>query len=136
MYAVGIFNDLVNVIGKGVFQLVQGVHLKSTATLRGHTVVVPPRELRNENLGIRFLGTVLTVDRKEIVDGILQHILAAVSQQHLLLGNTVYLTYFYTDNTLLALIVNAGIKTQCLGVKILDGLHHFLAGVKIKLVSV
>ena len=70
------------------------------------------------------------------MNGILQHILATVGQQYLFLGNTVYLTDLDTDDTLLALIVDTGIEAQRLRVKILNSLHHFLAGVKVKLVSV
>ena len=33
MHAVGVFNHLVYVVSEGVFLLVQGVHLESTATL-------------------------------------------------------------------------------------------------------
>ena len=71
-----------------------------------------------------------------IVDGILQHVLATVGQQHLLLRNVVDFAHPNTDDTLLALIVDAGIKTKIFGIKILDGLNHFLAGLKVKLVSV
>ena len=42
MDAVGVFDDLVDMVGEGVFHLVEGVHFEGTATLAGHTVVVPP----------------------------------------------------------------------------------------------
>ena len=62
MNAIGEFNHLVYVIGEGVFLLVQGIHLKGTTALRGYTIVIPPRELRNQNLCIGFAGAFLAVD--------------------------------------------------------------------------
>lgn len=70
------------------------------------------------------------------MDGVLQHILTAISKQHLFFRHTVDLTETYRDDTLLALIIDAGIETQGLGIKVLDGVNHFLAGLKVKLVSV
>ena len=129
MYAVGIFNDLVNIVGEGIFLLVQGVHLEFAVALRGYTVVVPPRELRNENLLVVTLG-------QEIVDGILQHVLATIGQQDLLFGNTVNFAHANADNTLLTLIVDTGIKTKILCVKILHCVKHLLAWLKIKFIPI
>ena len=134
MYAVGVLDDLVDVVGKGILFFMQGIHLKRTTTLAGYTVVIPPRELRDEDLGIRC--TSLAVDREEIVDGILQHVLTTISQKHLTLIHTIDFTEAYRDNALLALVVDTGVETQCLRIEILDSLHHFLAGLKIKFVSV
>ena len=129
MHTVGVLNDLLHVIGEGVLQLMERIHLEGTATLTCHTVIIPPGELRDENL-------LVVTQHQEIVDGILQHVLTAISQQHLLLRYVINLTETYRDNTLLALVVDAGIETQSLWVEILDSLHHFLAGLKVKFVSV
>ena len=129
MYAVGIADDLVDIVSEGVVLLVEWVHLESTATLAGHTVVVPPGELGDKDL-------LVVAHHQEIVDGVLQHILTAISKQHLFFRHTVDLTETYRDDTLLALIIDAGIETQGLGIKVLDGVNHFLAGLKVKLVSV
>ena len=129
MNAVGVLNHLVDIVGEGVFLFVQGIHLERAATLRGYTVVVPPGELRNQYL-------LVVANHQEIVDGILQHVFAAIGQQHLILRHTVDLTQADGDDALLALVVDAGVEAQRLGVEILDGLHHFLAGLKIKFVSV
>ena len=104
MYAVGIFNHLVHVVGKGVVLLMQRVHLVGAATLVGHLVIVPPRELGDENL-------LVVAHHQEVVDGVLQHILAAVCQQHLVLRHVVDFTQTDRDDTLLALVVYSGIKT-------------------------
>ena len=68
--------------------------------------------------------------------GILQDILAAVSQQHLLLGHAVDLAQAYRHHALLSLVVDTGIEAQCLRVEIPDGLHHLLARLEIKLIPV
>ena len=60
------------------------------------------------------------------MDGVLEHLLAAVTQQNLLLGNAVDFTQFYADYTLLSLVVNACIEAQILWVKVLDSVLHFL----------
>ena len=103
MDAVGVFNDLVNVVGEGVLLLVEGVHLERAATLAGHLIIIPPRELRNEDLLIVAL-------HQEVVNGVLQDFLAAVGQQHLLFGHSIDFTYADADDALLSLIVDSGIK--------------------------
>ena len=129
MHAVGVLNHLVDIIGEGVVFLVQGVHLKRTATLRGNAVVIPPRELRDKNL-------LVVTQHQEIVDGIFQHVFAAIGQQHLVFGHAIDFAEAYGDDALLSLVIDSGVKTQCFRIKILNGLHHFLAGLKIKFVSV
>ena len=74
MYTVGIADDLVDVVSEGIVLLVEGVHLESTATLAGHTVVVPPGELGDKDL-------LVVAHHQEIVDGVLQHILTAISKR-------------------------------------------------------
>ena len=71
------------------------------------------------------------VEHEEIVDSVLQHILATIGKQHLLFRHAVDFAQAYGDNTFLSLVVDTGIETQGLWIKTLDGLHHFLAGLKI-----
>ena len=52
------------------------------------------------------------------MDSILQHILAAIGQQHLLLWNVVDFTQANADDTFLALIVDAGVEAEIFGIKI------------------
>ena len=129
MYAVGVFNDLGNIVGKGVLLFVQGIHLEHAVALAGYAVVVPPRELGDENLFVVTLA-------QEIMDGVLQHILATVGQQHLLLGNTVNLADTYTDHTLFTLIVDTGVETEILWIEVFHSVKHFLAWLEIKFVSI
>ena len=110
MYTIGVFNHLVHIVGKGVLLFVQGIHLKRTTTLRGYTIVIPPRELRNQNLCIWFATTFLAIDRQEIVDSILQHILAAIGQQYLLFRYIVDFAQLDADNALLALVIDTGVE--------------------------
>ena len=84
MNTVGIFYNLVHIVCEGIIQLMQRVHLKVTATLTCYAVVVPPRELGNED------GLVVAL-HQIVVNGILQNILTAISQENLLLWHVVYL---------------------------------------------
>ena len=70
------------------------------------------------------------------MDGILQHILSAIGEQNLFLWDSVDLAKTHRDNTFLTLVVDAGVETECLRIETLDSLDHFLAGLKVKLVSV
>ena len=72
----------------------------------------------------------------EVVDGVLQHILSAIGQQNLLFGNTVDLADADRDDTLFALIVDAGIEAQILGVEVLHSVKHLLAWLEIEFVSI
>ena len=107
----------------------QGVHLEGAATLVGHLVIIPPGELRNENL-------LVVAYHEEIVYGILQHVLTAIGQQNLLFRHTVYLTEAYGNHTFFALVIDAGIETQRLGIKILYSFSHLLTGLEVKFISV
>ena len=129
MDAVGILDDLIDVIGEGVFHLVEGVHLEGAAALAGHTVVVPPRELRDED------GLVVAF-HQEVVDGVLEDFLAAVCQEHALLGHTVDLAETDGNDTFLTLIVYTCIEAEILRIKVLHGVKHFLAWLKVEFVSV
>ena len=129
MDAVGVRYHLVDIVGEGVILLVQGIHLEGAIALTGHLIIVPPRELRDEDLLVVALHQI-------VMNGILQDILTAVGQQHLFLRHAVNLTQPYTDHTLLALIVDAGIEAQCLRVEVLDGFHHLVTRLEIKLVSI
>ena len=129
MDAVGVADNLVDVVGEGVFHLVQGVHLVRTAALVGHTVIIPPRELRDEDL------LVVAVHQK-IVNGVLEDILTAVCQQHLLFGNTVDLADADGNDALFTLVVDAGIEAQVLRIKVPNGINYFLAWFKVELVSI
>ena len=103
VYTVGIRNYLIDIVGKGVVLLIQGVHFEGAATLAGHTVVIPPGELGDKD-------ALVVIKHEEIVNGILQHVLTAIGEQHLLLGNTIDFTQAYRDHTLFALIIDAGIE--------------------------
>ena len=127
--AVGVLNNLVDIIGEGILQLMQGIHLESTATLAGHTIVVPPRELWDENLLVVTL-------HQEVVNGILQHVLAAIGQQDLFLRHIVDFAQTDTNDTLFALIIDTGIEAEVLGIEIFYRINNFLTGFKIKLVSI
>ena len=129
MDAIGVFDHFVDMVGKSVFLLVQGVHLERAATLAGHTVVIPPRELGDED------GLVVAL-HQEIVDGVLQDFLATICEQHTLLGNTVDLAETHGDNTLLALVVDTGVEAKILRVEVLHCVKHFLAWLKIEFVSI
>ena len=129
MDAVGVSDDFIDVVGKRVACLVEGIHLERTAALASNAVVVPPRELGNQD------GLVVAL-HQEIVDGVLEHLLAAVTQQNLLLGNAVDFTQFNADNTLLSLVVNACIEAQCTGVEVLYCFDDLLGRLEIKFVSV
>ena len=119
MHAVGVFDDLVDIIGKSIFLLVQGINLEGAATLRGHTAVVPPGELGDQNL-------LIITQHQEIVDGILQHVLTTVGQKHLLLRYTVNLAHADGDDTFLTLIIDTSIETQGFGIKVLDCIDHLI----------
>ena len=129
MDAVGVLYHLVNIVGEGVILLVQGIHLEGAVALTGHLIIIPPRELRDENLLVVALHQI-------VMNGILQDILTAVGQQHLFLRHAVNLTKPNTDYAFFTLIVDAGIEAQCLRVEILDGFHHLVARLEIKLVSI
>ena len=129
MHTVGIFDDLINIISKGVASLMERVHLECATTLSCYTIVVPPREFWYENLLIVTL-------HEEIVDGILEYLLATISQQHLLLRHTVDLAQSHRYHTLLALIVDTGVEAQCLWVEVFYSLNNFLRRLKVKLISV
>ena len=70
------------------------------------------------------------------MDSILQHVLTTIGQQHLLLGYAVNLTDAHADNTLLTLVIDTGIEAQILRIEVLNGLYHFLAGLKVKFISI
>ena len=70
------------------------------------------------------------------MDGVLQDVFATIGQQHLLLRHAVDLAQLHGDHTLLTLVVDTGVETERLGVEILDGIHHLLAGLEIELVSI
>ena len=70
------------------------------------------------------------------MDGVLEHLLAAVTQQNLLFGDGVDFTQFYADYTLFSLVVNACIEAQCTGVEVLYCFDDLLGRLKIKFVSV
>ena len=129
MNAVGIFDDLVDVVGKGVVLLVQGIHLEGAIAFAGHLIIVPPRKFRNQNLLVVALHQV-------VVDGVLQNVLTAIGQQHLLLGHSIQLAQPHADDAFLPLVVDAGVEAQVLGVEVLDGLYYFIAGLEIELVAV
>ena len=129
MYTIGVFNHLVDIIGKSVVLLVEGIHLKRTTTLTGYTIIVPPRKLWNQDL-------LVVAHHQEIVDGVFQHVLTTIGQQHLFFRYTIDLTQPNGDHTLLSLIVDASIEAQRLWVEVLDSLYHFLAGLKVKFISV
>ena len=129
MHAVGVLDDLVNVVGEGILLLVQGVHLEYAVALAGYTVVVPPRELGDENLLVVTLA-------QELVDGILQHVLATIGQQHLLFGNTIDFADTYTDNTLFTLVVDAGVEAKILWIEVLHSVNNLLTWLEIKFVSI
>ena len=126
---VGIFDDLVDVVGEGVARLMQRIHLESAAALTGDAVVVPPREFRNQDV-------LAIAVHQEIVHGILQDILTTVAQQHLLLGHTVDFTHSHGDHALLALIVDTGIKTEIERIETLHGVNHLLTRLKVEFISV
>ena len=127
--AVGVFNHLVHIVGEGVFLLIEGIHLEGAAALGGHAVVVPPGELGDEYLLVVSL-------HEEVVDGVLQNLLAAVGQQHLLLGHAVDFTDAHADDALLALIVDAGVEAKVFRVEVFHCVQYFLTGLKVELVSV
>ena len=70
------------------------------------------------------------------MDGILQHVLTTIRQQHLLFGNTVNLTDTYTNHTLFALIVYAGVEAKILWIEVLHSINNLLTRLKIEFVSI
>ena len=129
MNAIGVSDDLVHIVGKGVACLIEWVHLERSATLAGNSVVVPPGELGDED-------SLVVALHQEVVDGILQHLLSAVTQKHLVLGNIVNLTQSYTYDTLLPLVVDAGVETECAWVEVLYRFDDLLGRLEIEFVSV
>ena len=127
--AVGVFYHLIDIVGEGVVELMQGVHLEGAVALAGYLVVIPPRILGDENLLIVALHQV-------IMDGVLQDILATISQEHLLFGHIVNLAELNGDDTLFALIVDTGVEAKRLGIEILYSVDYFLTRIKVKLVSI
>ena len=60
------------------------------------------------------------------MNGIFQDILATIAEQHLLFRNTIYLTETYRENTLLTLVINAGIEAQLHWIEILYRIQYLL----------
>ena len=129
MDAVGVFDHLVHIIGKGIILFVQRIHLEGAVAFAGHLVIIPPRELRYQDLLVVTLHQI-------IVDSVLQDILTAVCQEHLFLGHAIDLTQAYRDDALLALVVDTGIEAQRLRIEVPDGFLHLLTGLKIKLIPI
>ena len=73
---------------------------------------------------------------QEVVDGVLEDLLAAVCQEHALLRHTVDLAETDGDDTLLTLVVYTCVEAEILRIKVLYGVKHFLAWLKIEFVSV
>ena len=102
--AIGVLYHLVDIVGEGVVLFVQRVHLEGTSALCSHTVVVPPGEL-----GDKY--PLVVAHHQEVVDGILQHVLTTIGEQHLRLVDAIDLTQAHGDDALLALVIDAGIET-------------------------
>ena len=148
----GVFNDFIYIVGEGVVLLVQGIHLERAVALAGHAVVVPPRVFGNQNFlvvaldfvfsrrvaAMRASFTTLAAPflHQVVVDGIFENVFATIGQKHLLLGHAINFAQAHGYNALLALIVDARIETQRLGVEIADGLDHLFAGFKVEFVSI
>ena len=129
MNAIGVFDDFINIVGEGVACLVERIHFERAATLAGNTVIVPPRELGNKDGFVAAL-------HKEIVDGVLEHLLTTIAQQYLFFGDAVDFAQSDTDNALLSLIIDAGVEAEGAGVEVLYGFGDFLGRLKVEFVSV
>ena len=70
------------------------------------------------------------------MDSVFQNVFATVTQQHLFFGHVVDFGKLYRENALFTLVVNAGVKAELFGVKILDCIEHFLRRLEVEFVSV
>ena len=125
----GVFDHFIYIVGKGVFQFVQGIHVGFAAAFAGDSIVVPPREFWNQD------GTVVAFC-KIVMHDVLQDVLATIAQQHLFLGYSVDLAQTHRHDALLSLVVDAGIETQILRVEVSDGIYHLLRRLEVEFVTV
>ena len=129
MDAVGVFDDLIDIVGEGVARLVERIHLERAAAFACNAVVVPPRELGYED------GLVAAF-HEVVVDGVLQHLLATVAQQYLFFGHMIYFAEADADFALLPLVVDAGVEAERVGIEVLYGFDDFLRRLEVEFVSV
>ena len=129
MYVACDSDNLINVVGKGVFQFVKGVHMGFAATFAGNAVVVPPREFGNQYGAVIALGEI-------IVDDILKDVLSTITQQYLRLRHSINLAKANRYDTLLALVVDAGIEAEILGVEVFYSINYLLRRFEIEFVAI
>ena len=129
MYVACDTDNLINVVGKGVFQFVKGVHMGFAATFAGNAVVVPPREFGNQYGAVVALGEI-------IVDDILENVLATITQQYLRLRHTINLAEANRHDALLALVIDAGIEAEILRVEVFYSINHLLRRFEIEFVAI
>ena len=93
------------------------------------------RKVANE-YAARLGWTIRDEEAVAHLDSVLEDVFATITEQHLFFGHVVDFRELYREDALFAFVVNTGVKAKLFGVKILDGVKHFLRRFKVEFVSV